>query len=244
MQFSTKFTTGDTVVTFDKLWFLQKSHAANYIKSAAEGNVSKLSLLTEPILAELQSHDLTKLAKQVLGNRLLEDYVKALLALGARGYTNAPDFVEKHKYFFHETPTSFQLHRSRPSFKLHNVPRQILLKQNITEVATALKTLEFVGEDLWTVGIVKSMVQQVIDSQTRELLNSETIDSKHLDMAKTEKAVSKAWSNLIHDYIRWATTNSMPGPASADTLLILGREESLRRLRLAEEVLQTTMSGV
>lgn len=50
-------------------------------------------------------------------------------------------------------------------------------------------------------------------------------------------AVRKSWGGLVHGYVRWAVMGEAPGPDGAETMRILGREEVLKRLERAAEVL-------
>jgi len=51
---------------------------------------------------------------------------------------------------------------------------------------------------------------------------------------------SKAWSTFVHRYIRWAIMGAKSGPDGSVAMGILGREEALRRLELAKEVVLET----
>ena len=58
-----------------------------------------------------------------------------------------------------------------------------------------------------------------------------------LDEAEVLK-VEKSWTKLMHQYLRWALVASKPGPDGVETMRILGREETGRRLATAEEALK------
>jgi hypothetical protein len=53
----------------------------------------------------------------------------------------------------------------------------------------------------------------------------------------TRNRIIKAWSKLIHKYIRWVIAAGQPGPDGAESMEILGREETLARFAVAAEVL-------
>lgn len=52
-----------------------------------------------------------------------------------------------------------------------------------------------------------------------------------------------SWTKLVHDYLRWALLAGMSGPSGVDTMHILGRSETLRRLDVAEKALRTGDGG-
>lgn len=53
-----------------------------------------------------------------------------------------------------------------------------------------------------------------------------------------QKVIRKSWTKLVHGYIRWAIAGGQSGPDGADIMAILGREESLRRLKVAREIME------
>lgn len=233
-----KFTTGDTVVTFAKLWFLQKGHASQYIKRASGGDFSKLSLLTQPAIALLREQKADITASQILAGRSLEDYVKELFMLGGRGYTKTADFIDDHKYFF-ATPIEQDLRLSRTKFVLHNVPSEVSERQlHTSELSQSLKMLEMIADDQWNAETIRSFLDQIITTKAEEGFSHYLDVGGALDPEVTSKAIHKAWGVLLHNYIRHALLASMPGPSSTHTLVILGREESLRRLQLTEQLVE------
>jgi hypothetical protein len=48
--------------------------------------------------------------------------------------------------------------------------------------------------------------------------------------------MKKSWKRLLLTYIRWALVCRRDGPDTTESIRLLGREEVLRRLELAEKV--------
>lgn len=229
-------------MTLDKLWYLQNRHVAERIRLAATGDMSQLSVITDPILLALDSSEYDKDGlDRIRGTRTVKDYINQLLLLGARNYRNAADFVTRNRYLLLEAPSKEDLidARAKCTIMLHGLPDGLEVTEQDIEsgIMDGLKMLEFVGEELWNNEVIKTMIDQLLEGRVAEMLKQ---TDSHLAEASpgVSKALQKAWSRSVHEYIRWATSNSVAGPGSVDTLVLLGREESLRRLKLAEEVLE------
>src|SRR6266536_2618522 len=127
-----KFTRGDSVVAFEKLWFLQKRHAGRY---------ASLPLQNTPLNPR---HDLEELAmkpmvelldRRVKGENLpfynsipegelRHEYVRSIFLVDAQNYSNPNDFINRNIYFF-VPPSANSLMDTIPTLKLHNVPQTI-----------------------------------------------------------------------------------------------------------------------
>lgn len=225
-----KFTTGDTVVTFDKLLFLQKAHAASYADSA---DTTKISLMTEPIKDVVKKQNSLESIGSILTGRSLDDYIKEIVIADARNYTSAPAFAERNKYFF-TRPTEADL-SSHPRLLLSNIPRQVSNIVEPEELAVALSKLETIPVSHWTAAEIRACINSIINSKAAEGL--EGIKEEISDVEMTRKALIKAWATLIHGYIRWAITAKMHGPDGAATMDILGKHETLDRLSMAAKLL-------
>jgi len=96
-----KFTTGNTVVSFGKMWYLQKAHAGRYAASSNDrDNLGHLSLMIDPIIAKLRKLGLIGTSGRVLNDHEPTNYITHLIRVDARNYTYADEFVERNKYFF------------------------------------------------------------------------------------------------------------------------------------------------
>jgi glutamyl-tRNA synthetase len=231
-----KFTTGDTVVTFDKLWYLQRAHADRFASSDVGTDTTKLSLLTIPIIGVLKRRNLVNEEGLVLNHHKVDDYLPKLLRADARNYTNAPAFVERNKYFF-EAPDRADLLQCQPSLSLQGIPAGLRNPISTETLGTVLSLLRNITSNDWTAGYLRKFINDdIIRAKTVTTLH-DFIDSDGVDHDMTRNRVTKAWSKLIHKYIRWAIAAGLPGPDGAESMEILGREETVARLAVAAEVL-------
>ncbi|KAF1965933.1 glutamyl-tRNA synthetase [Bimuria novae-zelandiae CBS 107.79] len=125
--FSLKFTKGNTTVTFGKLQFLQRKHAALRAKAGGEGLDEMvqhvLRLLTEPDSA-YKYDDL----KRLKGNSfLLDDYVKRVIQADPENYTNANEFVYRNSFMFQ------LLRHSKSVASAEGIPQQVKALQDVKE---------------------------------------------------------------------------------------------------------------
>lgn len=226
-------------MTFDKLWYLQRAHADRFARSDVGTDNTYLSLLTVPIVGVLRRRNLVNEEGLVLNHHKVDDYLRKLLRADARNYTNAPAFVERNKYFF-EAPDSVELLRCQPSTSLHGIPASLRKSVSTETLGTVLSLLWNIKGDDWTAENLRKYINDdMIRVNTATTLH-DFIDSDGVDLNMTRNVVTKAWSKLIHKYIRWVIAAGLPGPDSAESMEILGREETLARLTVATEVLAKT----
>ncbi|KAF2686863.1 glutamyl-tRNA synthetase [Lentithecium fluviatile CBS 122367] len=104
-KFSLKFTKGNTTVTFGKLHFLQRKHAALRAKAGGQG------------LEEMTQHVVNLLSdpkgpyqgwKKTIGSTSQTTYISRVIQADAENYTNANEFVYRNSFMFGplEHPTS------------------------------------------------------------------------------------------------------------------------------------------
>lgn len=223
-------------MTFDKLWYLQRAHADRFASSDIGTDTSKISLLMLPIIVVLKRRNLINEGGLILNHHKVDDYLPKLLRADARNYTNAPAFVERNKYFF-EAPNRADLVQCQPSLlSLHGV------SVSTKTLCTALSLLRNITSDNWTAEYLRKYMNDNVIDQTAITLHN-LIDSDGVDLDVTRNLVTKAWSKLIHKYIRWVIAAGLPGPDGAASMEILGREETLARLAVATEVLISPRIG-
>jgi glutamyl-tRNA synthetase len=235
-QFSMKFTRGDTVVTFEKLWYMQRAHAERYTKSDTAFHGPKIKLMTNPVLQILRNRDWIDSRNCVLSRHAAESYITRLVQLDARNYTNAPEFIERNKYFF-QAPNEQNLLTSKPSGHLHHMSKDMSSVVHQDEVLQqVLSNLEIIPPDEWTTDRIREVINAIITEKTNESLK--ILEEGHFpDAEKSRKLAAKSWSKLVHGYIRWAIAAGVPGPDGTESMAILGREETLSRLRKALRIL-------
>lgn len=234
LQFTMKFTGGDTIVTFGKLWYLQKAHASRYITAAANGESSNLDVMTGLITQVLEKEGLIEGLHSISGQEGVKTYIFKLLDADGRNYTNAREFVKRNKYFF-QAPGRISLVDSKPSFVLEMLPKEIISSIQPEDVISTLSFLKRIPIEAWTAGMIREcMVAETASKANEILLRS---DCAHLNTEKAIKELSMEWRKLTYKWIRWSITAGKEGPDSARSMEILGRKESLSRIETAGKVL-------
>lgn len=241
-----KFTKGDTVVSLEKLWFLQKRHAARYasLQPPKPTNPSHdlEELAVKPIMRSLDRQFLRAPDRFSFYRTLPEgsarlDFVRLLLWADALNYTSPDDFILRHVYFFAQ-PTSVALLSNPYRLVLYQLPPETNNTLSTSKFLPMFQTIYDVSEQDWSKSELKARITNIVDKGTAETLEELKKMNKDLYGSKIESMVHKSWGNLVHGYIRWATMVGKPGPGGADTMAILGRTETLRRLKVAGDILQ------
>lgn len=253
-----KYTRGDTVVSFEKLWFLQKRHAEQSASVAPE-NTNKPSddlrkLAVIPILNLLTKISVS--APERLPFYLSVDeeqrrgYIESIVYADAlsMNYTTPSNFIERNRYFF-STPTSQSLRDNTSALRLRSVPVEVtsVVPQVLPALLKGVDKFQDLEEGKWTKTAIKELTNEIIREGAADTIAQLRAGGvKHMEDSEpgkalekgedVKKAVEKSWGRLVHGYIRWAVVSGMPGPEGAETMQILGREESLRRLETAKRV--------
>lgn len=241
-QFSTKFTKGDTKVSFDKLWFLQRQHAQRIITSAKTPD--DVQSIIQPILAALKQSCSTWVTPDSGRVTDQQDRLLQILKSDAPNYKNASDFVERHKYTF-DGPSSEDLidvkspitilghlcHSSNlPEEIKPEVPNSNIVKvvQRVSAILTQDSLLSMDEKCKTLRSHFSNVVQDTAEQGLREI---NVVHNEELIVG-----LKKSWAALLHKYIRWALVADTPGPDSASLMTALGPMETLRRFDLAEKV--------
>jgi glutamyl-tRNA synthetase len=246
-QFNLKITRGNTVVAFEKLWFLQKAHAQRF---ASTGGPVFDEMVTKVSQAVEETYPADKLYVQdpntpssttsspchsttILDSRPLAEYITPLLKADAKSYTNAPEFVQRNSTFFSTTLT-------RPPYAPTSTPNGTTIP--ITALHTAAAALTLVPASHWTVETHRSNIASydgsaaVLPAPTPASPGENTPESTDADAEKTRLNADKAFKKELYHYLRWALSAGAPGPGIPETMEILGRAESLRRLQETREL--------
>ncbi|RDL39509.1 Glutamyl-tRNA synthetase [Venustampulla echinocandica] len=238
---SMKFTKGDTIVSFEKLWFLQKHHAQRYAPMAKlsgpidpRHDLNKLAVL--PCIKLLETHKAGQkpsFYESLPAGERREDFVRSLLCQDARNYTTPIDFVNRNEYFF-IAPSKEDLVGSLSALELHGLPGGTS-PQVSPELLDEFDRFAQIESSKWDTTLeIKVMTHNIVDGAS-----SKSAAELGGEEQSTELAIAcrKRWSTLVHKYIRWALASGKPGPNSAMTMGILGKEETMRRLAAAKEII-------
>lgn len=246
-----KYTRGDTVVGFEKLWFLQKRHASRYASTQAESPYSQNSshslveLAVKPILALLDQPSTSSeysFYRTITRPEDRENVVQHLVFADAQNYTNPAEFIQRNIYFF--TPPSLEaLTSTIPVFKLRHIPSAFSEIPSVSTISGICQTLLKIPDHLWDGVTISSYVKKMIYMGCEMTLeNTEVGVGTSEEMEALKLKVEKSWSGLIYRYLRWALVAVEPGPESQIMMELLGKKETSRRLLAAEEVLKRVES--
>lgn len=174
-----QFTKGNTTVTLEKLWFLQRNHAAR----AASTRTFELDDMAQRIQAEvhtvLSSYSpatyagvrtafpnnmmqdqsehmpsvLTYLTKTARGMDGLE-YCRGLLHIDAKNYSTPAEFVQRNLFFFVEPPPPSPFINSEPDVT------------STEELLAAAEELMTISETDWDAKILNDRMRQIVRRNT------------------------------------------------------------------------------
>ncbi|KAL5355797.1 hypothetical protein BJX96DRAFT_171002 [Aspergillus floccosus] len=215
--FTLKITRGNTVVAFEKLWFLQKAHAQRFASTGGpefDQMVAKVSHVVE------ETYHREQLAP-ILQSRPLSEYVAPLLQADAKSFTRAEDFVARNATFF---TTTLDRAPYTPASGETTVP--------MTALHTAAAALSLVPDSHWTIDTHRFNISSYDGSAA--IADPESAVIQHDEKARV--AADKVFKKELYHYLRWALSASAPGPGIPETMTILGRNESVRRLQEAREL--------
>ncbi|CAL5873305.1 uncharacterized protein PFLUO_LOCUS7576 [Penicillium psychrofluorescens] len=220
--FNLKITRGNTVVAFEKLWFLQKAHAQRF---ATTGGI-EFEQMVSVVCSTVQEKHFLETLGPILQERTLPEYIAPLLRADAKTYSDAPTFIERNSTFFTTqlsrppyTPASTSSTDANDTTPA--VPMQAL--------HTAAAALTLVPPTHWTVETHRSN----ITSYDGSAIASSSEGQEEADSASSA-AMNKLFKKELYHYLRWALSASAPGPGIPETMAILGRDESVRRLQDAK----------
>ena len=170
----------------------------------------------------------------ILERRTLSEYISLLLRADAKSYTTASEFAERNSTFLSTKinrppyiPASSST--SPTSLGLQTVP--------MSAIHTAAAALTLVPSSHWTIETHRFNINSYDGS------NAVTVSSGAYN---APVAKDKLFKKELYHYLRWALSASAPGPGIPETMAILGRAESVRRIENARaltlDLVQNTAS--
>lgn len=149
--------------------------------------------------------------------RSIAEYVAPLIRADAKSYIDAVDFVQRNSTFF--TPKLERGPYAPASPTAPEVPMPAL--------HTAAAALTLVPPSHWDIETHKFNINSYDGSGSVVLPKTES-DSQ------APPATDKIFKKELYNYLRWALSASAPGPGIPETMAILGRDETLRRVQDAK----------
>jgi len=227
------------MVKSQKLWYLQKRHAVRYLgetESPPRPLPELTDLIINPIMKILDAspeeytgyHAISEVERQ---RKLVTGLVRSVVS--NLQYTSPQDFIDRNPYFF-KRPTTEHLISTIPRLTLHEVPPILLKELRREKVVEILQSFEKIQNKDWNL----TKLKEWRDNSISECAKVSILQLAEKDRTKDWEAhVHKAWGRLINIVVRWAILGGAKGPDGADSMRLLGKEESVKRLETASEIL-------
>lgn len=171
----------------------------------------------------------------ILQGRTLPEYVAPLLRADAKSYTNAQEFVERNRSFF--TPTLGRTPYTPASSK--NAADSETPTVPISALHTAAAAFSLVPEFHWSAEAQRFNISSYDGASALSDTSSSTSATEEATPEEAEKAriaADKTFKKELYHYLRWALSGGAPGPGIPETMEILGRAESVKRLEEARQL--------
>lgn len=206
------------MVSYEKLWFLQKAHAHRYIATEHpmyDVMISQISSLVETQIPKEQ-------LSAILGTRPLEKYIRSIFTANGdkdnKSYTTPAAFATAFAPFLAPLP---------PLLTPYVPPRP---EVPLSALRTFASALCLVPESHWTAETHRANM-----ASHAGLLTPESASAS--DSNQQGSISKKAWNQAIHHYLRWALTGGLPGPSTSATMEVLGRDVSMQRIQEANRLI-------
>lgn len=207
--FDLKITKGNTIVSLDKLQYLQEQHARRRILA---GGPDFNQMVRDVAVAVLEKYGAGTIMQflnpsstegQRQQQRKLQDVLGQLLRVDSLHYRSPAQFAEQCALFF--TPIVLSS-PPEPSAADPTIPHALRV---------AASTLLLPPSTSWT-------------------LSTHVAQLRALESSPPSPNIPpKEWKKDLYHYLRWALLNGQQGPGIAETLEILGRETCVARIRAA-----------
>lgn len=111
----------------------------------------------------------------------------------------------------------------------------------MTSLHTASLALTLVPPAHWTLETHRANITAYDGTTPDESSPTDTLTPE--ESTKAQKAADKAFKKELYHYLRWALSAGAPGPGIPETMAILGREETVRRVQEAKELTAHLVPG-
>ncbi|OJD16812.1 glutamate-tRNA ligase [Emergomyces pasteurianus Ep9510] len=249
--FDLKLTKGNTIVSFEKLWFLQSAHAQRYAQEGGPEAEFMINRIEKAVKEECTDEQLAPLLKK----HTLRHHIASILREGgARGYTNASKFIQDNKSFFTTSlnrpsyaPTAPSPSPSKKETQLElelqaqaeipgTIPPPAIAPTTTTTPIATLHTVAaalcLVPDEHWTTETHRQNVSYLLSDSSSPCPTSSSSSSSTTTTTLTPTSEKQFRKDLFH-YLRWALSGGAPGINIPATMGILGRDECVRRIKEA-----------
>lgn len=246
-QFSLRFTKGDIVVNMEKLAFFQKKHCQLLLQDSTRNTKAINDFMVAPLtkrireVQKLQQEPDSTASAQSLGAMLadlipslgsplaqmsgseseVEDYVFRLIK-SSRGYAmDVDETIASNRYLLWRIPTEVL----QTTYKTMMDPTKSVVLES-QETAPAQLVDHFIRR-------FDKIDGQSWDAVELQRAVDDTVKGKNIvfEVEGTDGGVDGGWK-----FLRWALLASDPGPQMVPLLELLGKQETMRRLKAAQEI--------
>lgn len=200
-----KFTKGNTTVTLDKLWYLQRNHAAKIAQSQNPSFVEVIDRLVSTV-------QLAVSPQPPLDADGVRSTVASIFQSDARNYTTPEAFVERNEYFF-----------VQPTWKVYEPSAPQLVLSTVYAAVEQLMSTEPLD---WNGKTLEGKMKALVGQATTDILGKSDLKG----------VAAKEWNKEFYHYLRWVLFNGQQGPAMAQAMAILGRDECKSRFEKSKQV--------
>lgn len=227
--FQAKFTRGNTTVSLEKLWFLQKAHAANIVKDVAdsppnEAAQRKLDTILDALTAQAENGDARPGLSSMTLEQPLREYLCAIFIHDARNYVSPSQFLARNQYFL--TPIPVDANAS--AFKAGNLNQNDM--NTLQRIWKAIRDPEHGLVSLATTNWMHGDLEKVMKDITQMLAEEDAKSDIGQPGTESLSGQQKAYYKLLCKYLRSALLNGNDGPGLGWTMEILGRAVCFDRL--------------
>ncbi|PWY88972.1 glutamyl-tRNA synthetase [Aspergillus heteromorphus CBS 117.55] len=230
--FNLKITRGNTVVAFEKLWFLQKAHAQRFAATSGPEFDEMVTKVSEVVEA-------TYPAEQLYAP--YNPHPPPPITPSNRIHRAAPprglQILHQRDRLHH--PKLHLLQHLPPPPRLHPNPLPLPLRPlNPSPSPPHRRRSPNLGPPThWTLETHRANITAYDGSSSSSSTTtapSETTNLSADEALQAKKTADKAFKKELYHYLRWALSAGAPGPGIPETMQILGREETIRRVREAK----------
>ena len=231
-NFDLKFTKGNTIVQSTKLNYLQKKYAQKHI---SEGD-STFKSMVDGVYAVVEEKLQLKEHDQNLKNRIAE-----FIQIVPESYTTPMGFYERHVALFNPGERQPYLPKEEAANPdvLWDMTSIALLNQEI------LKQLRMEDFD-WDVSEIRGRIIQDPTAATMTARIAKEFERETRTMSLEEytqqyrrSGLHSHYATAVIQYLRWAVAGGKPGSRLSHCMVLLGRDETARRLEEAVRVLDS-----
>lgn len=163
-----------------------------------------------------------------------QEYLYNILLADANNYVSPRQYLKRCKHFFHP-PMKDDLISRLPELRVPSTSGDGFRLVSVLVVSKLFAMILNVEE--WTTQQIKAITSTAVRDCALLLMDRDLTLSDQ-DADKRAVHFQRAWSKVAYGLVRWAIHAGTNGPDGADTMKILGKDETRRRLDLAKTLLE------